>query len=72
MARRGAGLSDAMTFQRQSARQRGYTWEWEKERAFFLSRPENQFCVKCKARGLLNTGTMRMVSGVSTDGTKSA
>jgi len=49
---------------RQSARQRGYTWEWEKARADFLAAPDNQFCVKCKARGLLNPGTMRMDGSV--------
>ena len=53
-----------MNQKRQSACQRGYTWEWEKERAVFLAAPENQFCVKCKARGLLNTGTKRMDGSV--------
>jgi 5-methylcytosine-specific restriction endonuclease McrA len=48
------------TDHRLSARQRGYTWQWEKARADFLADPDNQFCVKCKARGLLNAGTMRM------------
>jgi 5-methylcytosine-specific restriction protein A len=45
---------------RPSGRQRGYTWQWEKERADFLAKPENAFCMKCKARGLLNSGTLRM------------
>lgn len=29
---------------------------WQVERADFLSRPENQFCVRCRANGLLNAG----------------
>lgn len=49
-----------MKDRRVSARQRGYTTRWEHERADFLAQPENVFCRKCKERGLLNTGTMRM------------
>lgn len=43
---------------RTSARQRGYNSIWERERRVFLAQPDNQFCVKCRARGLLNPGTM--------------
>ena len=39
---------------RPSARQRGYGTKWEKERAAFLAQPENQFCERCKAAGILN------------------
>ena len=45
---------------RGSARKRGYDSQWEKARATFLARPENQFCRKCMERGLLNPGTFRM------------
>lgn len=45
---------------RANPRQRGYTHEWEKARAVFLAQPENQFCVKCMDRGLLNPGTMHI------------
>lgn len=52
---------------RESARQRGYTHRWECERTDFLAQPENQFCVKCKARGLLNPGTLRMDGTLETN-----
>jgi 5-methylcytosine-specific restriction endonuclease McrA len=46
--------------ERETTSQRGYGSKWQRERLVFLAHPENQFCVKCKARGLLNPGTMRM------------
>lgn len=45
---------------RPSARQRGYDSKWEKARKAFLAKPENQFCERCKARGFLNAGNLRM------------
>jgi hypothetical protein len=45
---------------RLSARQRGYDGQWEKARATFLALPENQFCERCKAAGILNAGHLRM------------
>ncbi len=32
------------------------TGMWRKARAEFLSLPENQFCVRCLAKGILNSG----------------
>ena len=32
------------------------TARWQRERAGFLAEPENQFCVRCHALGLLNPG----------------
>lgn len=52
---------------RGSARQRGYDTRWEKARATFLAQPGNQFCVKCKARGLLNPGIYRMDGTLETN-----
>lgn len=49
-----------MAENRPSARQRGYDGHWEKARASFLAKPENQFCARCKERGLLNVGQLRM------------
>src|SRR5688572_28166801 len=46
--------------QRSSARQRGYDSKWQRERAAFLAQPENQFCERCKAAGILNPGHLRM------------
>lgn len=46
--------------QRAKTAERGYGSKWQRERLAFLTQPENQFCVKCQARGLLNPGTMRM------------
>jgi len=46
--------------QRPSARERGYDSKWEKARKAFLAKLENQFCERCKARGLLNAGNLRM------------
>lgn len=40
--------------------QRGYGARWQRERKTFLAQPHNQFCIKCRRRGLLNPGTMRM------------
>jgi hypothetical protein len=34
------------------------TYRWQCERAAFLAETDNQFCVRCKAKGLLNPGTM--------------
>ena len=45
---------------RPSARQRGYTWQWEKARAAFLAEPDHLFCVECQKLGVLNPGTQRM------------
>lgn len=45
---------------RGSARQRGYTWQWQKARAAFLAEPDHQFCIECQKLGMLNPGTMRM------------
>lgn len=45
---------------RPSARRRGYDTKWEKARKVFLDQPENQFCERCKAGGLLNAGNLRM------------
>ena len=45
---------------RRPMRQLYKTARWQRERAAFLALPENQFCVRCKARGLLNPGTMHM------------
>jgi hypothetical protein len=52
---------------RLSARERGYTWEWEKARAAFLAEPGNQFCMKCQERKLLNPGTMHMDGSIETN-----
>jgi 5-methylcytosine-specific restriction endonuclease McrA len=49
-----------MTEQRRSARERGYDTKWQKERGAFLAQPENQFCERCKAAGILNAGHLRM------------
>ncbi|MGU3495920.1 HNH endonuclease [Xanthobacteraceae bacterium A53D] len=46
--------------QRVSARKRGYDSRWDKARATFLAEPENCLCVRCKANGILNPGTLRM------------
>lgn len=46
--------------QRLTTAQRGYGSRWQRERKAFLSLPHNQFCIRCKRRGLLNAGTMRM------------
>lgn len=35
------------------------TYRWQKEREAFLALPENQFCVRCKAEGLVNPGVFR-------------
>lgn len=48
------------TAQRAKTAQRGYGGRWQRARATFLNQPENQFCVKCRERGLLNPGTMRI------------
>lgn len=52
---------------RGSARKRGYDTRWEKARATFLAQPENQFCRKCQARGLLNPGIYRMDGSIETN-----
>lgn len=49
-----------MAERRPSARERGYDTKWQKERGAFLSQPENQFCERCKAAGILNAGHLRM------------
>jgi 5-methylcytosine-specific restriction protein A len=46
--------------QRATTAERGYGSKWQRARKAFLAQPGNQFCVKCRARGLLNPGTMRM------------
>jgi 5-methylcytosine-specific restriction protein A len=43
---------------RGSAASRGYGSKWVKARNAFLSRPENVFCVMCKAQGRLVTATV--------------
>lgn len=45
---------------RLSARERGYDTKWQKARGVFLAQPENQFCERCKAAGILNAGHLRM------------
>jgi 5-methylcytosine-specific restriction endonuclease McrA len=54
-------------FERLTARQRGYDSRWERARADFLAEPDNQFCVRCKERGLLNAGTLRMDGSAETN-----
>jgi 5-methylcytosine-specific restriction endonuclease McrA len=44
---------------RPSAKDRGYGGQWGKARAVFLAKPANQFCVRCKAHGILNAGHLR-------------
>lgn len=41
---------------RKSARERGYTWEWEKARLEFLA--EHPFCEECLLRGVVETATV--------------
>lgn len=53
--------------ERETTAQRGYGARWQRERLDFLSQPWNQFCVKCKARGLLNPGTMRLDGTLETN-----
>lgn len=36
---------------RASAGERGYNSKWQRARRRFLRRPENAFCVRCKAKG---------------------
>lgn len=43
---------------RGSAASRGYGNKWRKARAVFLSRPENVFCVMCKAQGRMVAATV--------------
>ncbi|WP_421590918.1 hypothetical protein [Shinella sp. M27] len=52
---------------RSSARQRGYDTRWEKARKAFLAKPENQFCERCNAAGLLNVGNLRMDGSAQTN-----
>jgi 5-methylcytosine-specific restriction endonuclease McrA len=52
---------------RATTAQRGYGARWQRERAAFLAQPENQFCVKCQARGMLNPGTMRIDGSLETN-----
>lgn len=52
---------------RGSASDRGYGAAWQKARASFLADPANAFCVKCRQRGLLNPGTMRMDGSIETN-----
>ena len=52
---------------RSKTAERGYSSRWRTARAGFLARPENQFCVKCRARGLLNPGTMRIDGSLETN-----
>lgn len=49
-----------MARDRQSASSRGYDWKWQQARKAFLALPGNQFCERCKARGVLNAGHLRM------------
>ncbi|WP_139108372.1 MULTISPECIES: HNH endonuclease [unclassified Ensifer] len=35
------------------------TAKWQQARADFLADPDNQFCVRCQANGLLNPGIYR-------------
>ncbi|WP_198294463.1 HNH endonuclease [Shinella sp. GWS1] len=35
------------------------TYRWQQERKTFLALPDNQFCVRCRAAGLLNPGIYR-------------
>lgn len=35
------------------------TYRWQRERADFLAQPENQFCRRCLAGGILNAGHLR-------------
>lgn len=46
--------------QRPKTAERGYGSRWQRARLTFLAKPENALCVKCRQRGLLNAGTMRM------------
>lgn len=43
---------------RGSAASRGYGYKWRKARAVFLSKPENVFCVMCKAQGRMVAATV--------------
>ena len=60
-------MSRMMAMGRGKTAERGYGARWQRERLVFLAQPENQFCVKCKARGLLNPGTMRMDGTLETN-----
>lgn len=53
-------MPEAKRDARASAADRGYGYAWQKARAAFLALPENQFCERCKARGILNAGHLRM------------
>ncbi len=55
------------TMGRQTTADRGYGSKWQRERLVFLAHPDNQLCVKCKARGLLNPGTLRMDGTLETN-----
>lgn len=41
---------------RKSSRDRGYTWDWEKERKAFLK--ANPYCVECARRGVVTLATV--------------
>lgn len=56
-----------MIAQRQSARQRGYDYQWQKAGTAFLALPQNQFCERCKAHGILNAGQLRMDGSAQTN-----
>lgn len=43
---------------RGTSRERGYTRQWEKARAAFLT--EHPLCVRCRENGILNDGTRRI------------
>ena len=53
--------------QRATTAERGYGSKWQRARLAFLVDPDHQFCVKCKTRGLLNAGTMRMDGTIETN-----
>jgi hypothetical protein len=73
---RVAGRPDAQERERQYDRERNaqrpwrkwyFSNRWKKARATFLAEPENQFCRRCEAAGLLNPGTMRPDGTLQTD-----
>ncbi len=43
------------------------TYRWQCERADFLAQPENQFCRRCEANGILNAGHLRSDGSLQTD-----
>ncbi|MGY5812016.1 HNH endonuclease [Rhizobium sp. LEGMi198b] len=43
------------------------TYRWQCERADYLAQPENQFCRRCEANGILNAGHLRMDGSLQTN-----